>query len=251
MHYYRRNVGDYASKTRHLSTLEHGILVLLTDLYYKDEAPIPDDKAHRLASVTREEVLPVLEEFFQFDAAAGVWRSEEIEADIAACTARGKINQRNGKLGGRPKGSGKRQQQAPAPAAEPPENPPKSEPKPRKKRSVPKPGEEQHSPGFERFWAAYPSGKRSKKLEAWKVWQRDDLEEYADTLVRDIEKRLTMHWGWIKDGGAYIPGAQVYLNGRRWNDDIDPLPRGAGGARTATETRNAVTAEEWSKDGAW
>lgn len=116
----------------------------------------------------------------------------------------------------------------------------------RRKASRPPVGGEEYSPGFQRFWAVYPDGKRSKKAEAWAVWQRDKMEEFADTIVRDVETRKKMHWKWIKEGGAFIEGAQVYLNGRRWNDDIEPIPRAGSGARTAIEGNNDRTAEAWA-----
>lgn len=127
---------------------------------------------------------------------------------------------------------------------------PPSPPAPAKRRRASRPpvGAETYSPGFERFWEAYPNGKRSKKAEAWAVWQRDKMEEFADTIVRDVANRQRLHWGWIKNGGEFIPGAQVYLNGRRWNDDIEPPPR--GGARAAVEDRNARAADDWAGGGA-
>lgn len=121
--------------------------------------------------------------------------------------------------------------------------PPKPARKTRKAR--PAVGEEAFPGGFHRFWEAYPRGKRSKKIEAAAVWERDQLEEFAETIVRDVERRKTEHWGWMKDGGSFIPGAQVYLNGRRWNDDIEPAPRGTG-RRSALEAANNERAEEWA-----
>ena len=103
-----------------------------------------------------------------------------------------------------------------------------------------------YSPGFIAFWDAYPLGKRSKKLEAWTVWQRDELEEFATTITRDVLRRKTHHWAWVKERGQFIPGAQVYLNGRRWNDDIEPIPAAAGGRRAVLEHQNAQRAQDWA-----
>lgn len=128
----------------------------------------------------------------------------------------------------------------------PPEPPPA--PKARKaakKRARAPVGAEAYSPGFERFWEAYPSGKRSKKTEAWAVWQRDDMEEFTDTIVTDVRTRAARHWGWIKEAGRFIPGAQVYLNGRRWNDDIEEPPAVVG-RRSAIEHSNAERADRWA-----
>lgn len=111
-------------------------------------------------------------------------------------------------------------------------------------------GGEAYSPAFLRFWEAYPEGKRSKKLDAWKSWQRDNLDEFADTIILDVNDRKVRHWGWVKDGGAYIPGAQVYLNGRRWNDAIEPIPARGAGRQSQLEDGNRQRAEAWAEEGA-
>lgn len=43
MNYYRRFVGDYASKTAELSLAEHGAYTILLDVYYSTEKPLPAD----------------------------------------------------------------------------------------------------------------------------------------------------------------------------------------------------------------
>ena len=149
------------------------------------------------------------------------------------------------------------------PAGDPPSDPPAptsptkptspsnpSAPKPKATRARPAVGKEAYSASFERFWDAYPTQKRSKKLESWNRWDADKLDEFADTIIRDVEKRKAEHWPWIKDGGTFIPGAQVYLNGRRWNDAIEPVPPGGGGGRrSAIEHDNATVAEKWAENG--
>lgn len=80
------------------------------------------------------------------------------------------------------------------------------------------------------------------------------MEEFADAIIDDVERRKAMHWGWIKDGGQYIPGAQVYLNGSRWGDDIEPIPAGAarfgqaGGRRAAVEANNEDALTAWTNN---
>ena len=86
MNYYKRHLGDYARDAGHLTALEHGIYTLLIDWYYVNEEPIPDARAHRIARSKREEVEPVLEEFFVKDGAA--WRHKRIEREIEAYRAK-------------------------------------------------------------------------------------------------------------------------------------------------------------------
>lgn len=137
----------------------------------------------------------------------------------------------------------------PPPAAPPPPAPPASPSgDAAKKRSRRRPvGQEGYSRAFEEFWEAYPSHRRSKKLEAWQRWQADQLEEFSETIIRDVQDRQIKHWTWVKDNGKYIPGAQVYLNGRRWNDAFEPL-RGGEGKRATLEHANADTADRWAND---
>ena len=257
MHYYQRHIGDYAKKAGHLTTFEHGIYTLLLDRYYLKEEPIPDWQAHRIARCTREEVEPVLKEFFEYDEDGDCWRNRRADEEIAAYHARSTISRRNGAKGGRPPGSKNK-----------PKNPDETQPKPdgkapgsslarvkkaakkaaKKKVVAAKPDQTTHSAGFDAFWDAYPAGKRSKKAEAWKVWQRDELEDFAGTIIKDVEDRKAKHWGWIKDGGQFIPGAQVYLNGQRWKDDFEPPPLGgiAAGRRSTVERANVDRASTWA-----
>ena len=88
MNYYKRHMGDYARDAGHLSALEHGIYGLLMDWYYVNEQPIPDTKAHRLARSSREDVLPILQEFFTL--IDGAWRHSRIDREIAAYHAKSK-----------------------------------------------------------------------------------------------------------------------------------------------------------------
>jgi uncharacterized protein YdaU (DUF1376 family) len=90
INYYNRHLGDYAAAAGHLSALEHGIYNLLIDWYYANEQPIPDSKAHRIARSSREDTLPILEEFFQLD--GDVWRQKRIDSEIADYRIRAEKN---------------------------------------------------------------------------------------------------------------------------------------------------------------
>lgn len=102
MHYYQRHIGDYHRDAGYLSTLKHGIYTLLMDWYYANERPIPDDIAHEIARVNREETQSVLVGFFKFDEQGQVWRSDRIDREISAYHRRSDANRENGKKGGRP-----------------------------------------------------------------------------------------------------------------------------------------------------
>lgn len=264
MFYYSRKIEDYSARAGHLTTAEHGMLTLLTDHYFLTESPIPGWRAPRIARTPMEELEPVLREFFTWDAEQEVWRNAEYDAQIEQYRAGAFVRRANGSLGGRPKGSGKKAREAqaqpapdapaaPAPTVTPAAPEAETGQKPKRNRAGSKtvllPGTDAAGPvGFQRFWETYPDGKRSKKAEALAVWQRENMEEFADAIIGDVERRKAMHWGWVKEGGKYIPGAQVYLNGSRWTDDIDPIPSSAArnpGRQSCIEAGNLNAVDDW------
>ena len=86
MKYYQHNLGDYASATKHLSLLEHGVYRQLLDLYYGTEASLPPDldKVCRLIGAygtsQRRAVEQVLNEFF--DKNSSGWNNKRADAEI-------------------------------------------------------------------------------------------------------------------------------------------------------------------------
>lgn len=76
--------------------------------------------------------------------------------------------------------------------------------------------------GFDAFWSAYP--KRKSKQDAIKAWRK--LSPSPDTQQQIL---AALAWqrqspDWLKDGGQFIPGAEKYLNGRRWEDEPTRVP---------------------------
>lgn len=69
---------------------------------------------------------------------------------------------------------------------------------------------------FAEFWAVYP--RREARKQALDVWQRKRLDERADALIADVEKRKREHRPWLE---GYVPHAVVYLRNERWDDEID------------------------------
>ena len=239
MHYYSRNIGDYHRDAGFLTPLQHGFYTLLMDWYFAQEKPIPDATAHMIARGTREEVEQLLTMFFTRE--GDVWRHKRIDKEIAAYHARGDLSRQNGKKGGRPAGSPNKKTKT-----KPGSNPEKTGRVSKAKKATAGLGENINvPPGLQRFLDAYPKGKRNKLAEVVKVWERDELEDFADVIVKDVERRKVEHWQWVKDGGQFVPGASVYLNQKRWNDDVQPIPHGAG-RRESVEAANAAKAESWA-----
>ena len=74
---------------------------------------------------------------------------------------------------------------------------------------------------FDDFWSVYPKKKERKKCAA--IWERRELDDIGEMIVSDIEARLLNDGKWIEDGGVYVPNPQTYLNGDRWEDDMQPI----------------------------
>lgn len=104
MHYYQKNIGDYAKKTGHLTALEHGVYNLLMDGYYDRERGPTKAEAERWARArTLEEkaaVAAILEEFFVLD--GDEYTHVHILGEIAAYKKKAETAVINGKSGGRP-----------------------------------------------------------------------------------------------------------------------------------------------------
>lgn len=74
--------------------------------------------------------------------------------------------------------------------------------------------------GFDRFWEAWPKGKKVARVAALKAWKRlRASEELVKTILDALEKHKLSR-KWIKDGGEYIPHPSTWLNQRRWEDEI-------------------------------
>jgi len=110
MNYYKRHIGDYSAATRHLSILEHGVYMLLLDLYYTSEAPLnPRHKSkcvEKLAHAQKDEcavggLLCLKCNFFTLHGMTG-WHQSRCEAEIDIFRVKLETNRVTGRRGGRP-----------------------------------------------------------------------------------------------------------------------------------------------------
>jgi uncharacterized protein YdaU (DUF1376 family) len=73
--------------------------------------------------------------------------------------------------------------------------------------------------GFEDFWKAYPNKKdKQKAMKAWAKHQ-PDLAKVLKALKTQKNSEQ-----WKKDDGRFIPLPTTWLNGARWEDEIDGKP---------------------------
>ncbi len=72
---------------------------------------------------------------------------------------------------------------------------------------------------FSRFWKLYP--RKVGKDKAEKAWAKLKLTaELFDTIVSALAKHCLLP-GWTKDKGQFIPHAATWLNGKRWEDEVE------------------------------
>jgi uncharacterized protein YdaU (DUF1376 family) len=103
---YKRNLQRYSLQAGHLTLVEHGVLLRLTDLYLSEEKPLAGTRAQlcqKLGARTQSEaqaVNDVLDQFF-IEGPDG-FRRAELDDTIAESHRRAKISRENGARGGRP-----------------------------------------------------------------------------------------------------------------------------------------------------
>ncbi|OHX37848.1 hypothetical protein BJL95_04550 [Methylomonas sp. LWB] len=76
---------------------------------------------------------------------------------------------------------------------------------------------------FVEFYIAYP-GKRKNRTNAKNAW---DKLNPSEELIREIMSgldRAKQSRDWLNDEGQYIPAPAVWLNKRRWEDEINSSP---------------------------
>ena len=105
MHYYKRNLGDYAKKAGRLTMLQHGSYTLLIDACYdREKFPTMDEAIEWAWASTPDEVQAVqfvLSKFFTLE--NGVYVQKRIAEELAEYAEFCADQKRKGLLGGRPK----------------------------------------------------------------------------------------------------------------------------------------------------
>lgn len=72
--------------------------------------------------------------------------------------------------------------------------------------------------GFATFWSAYP--KHKGKADALKAWGKiKPSVELQATMAKALEAQKQSEQ-WRKDCGQYIPMPATWLNGKRWEDEV-------------------------------
>jgi uncharacterized protein YdaU (DUF1376 family) len=220
MHYYPFNLKDYLVETAHLPPMADLAYRRLLDLYYKEEAPIPNKPkwvANRIRLDSEEPIIGfVLREYFALDGTGvtAVWRHERADKEIAKYQKKAAVARKNGVL----HVAGTKQ--------EPKSDADRSLTKNHKPRTRNTPLPPQVGEWFECFWNEHPR----------KVGKPDGLKAYVAALARGataevILAGLRRHlptWNAKKQAGEgdKIPHPSTWLNRDGWNDEV--LATGGG-----------------------
>lgn len=97
--------------------------------------------------------------------------------------------------------------------------PPKS-PSERKGRNPQKERERELNARFELFWKEYP--RKQSKVNALKAWIKIKPDDALTDRIIKAVKLQKQGDQWQRENGKFIPLATTWLNGARWEDEIQP-----------------------------
>lgn len=96
------------------------------------------------------------------------------------------------------------------------------------------------SESFQRFWEAYP--KKAGKKKCWEKWKSRRLTSQVELLLKDIMTRSTSDRKWLE---GFIPNPLTYLNGDRWEDEVEPvIPARGKGLVVTQDDREAMRLQQ-------
>jgi len=72
---------------------------------------------------------------------------------------------------------------------------------------------------FDEFWKLYP--RKESKAAAKKAWKKLNPDQALFNLIANALEYRSQTKEWIAEGGRYIPHPATWLNGRRWEDELD------------------------------
>jgi len=72
---------------------------------------------------------------------------------------------------------------------------------------------------FDEFWKLYP--RKESKQQAKKAWLKLNPDQTLFNLIANALEYRSQTKEWLAEGGRYIPHPATWLNGRRWEDEIN------------------------------
>jgi uncharacterized protein YdaU (DUF1376 family) len=211
MYYYKFNISDWHLATSHLSLEEEIIYFKLINFYYDSEQPIPLEtqsvcRRLRLGDYSAL-VQTVLHEFF-IKSDDG-WHHNRCDSELEKYHHKAEVNQKVGKLGGRPKSNPDKTQSVSK------ENPQLS------LTTNHKPITTNHKPikntqpeGFDLFWNAYD--KKIGKPNSLKAWVKINPNEENIKFIVSKAKADKV----AKPDNKFRKDPERWLKGQHWLDEV-------------------------------
>lgn len=245
MHYYKRNIGDYAKKAGRLTMLQHGSYTLLRDACYdREQFPTLEeaiDWTWASSAAEIEAVEFVLRKFFVLE--DGRYVEKSIQEDIAEYHKKSEINARIAKEREtkRKDGSTKRARSADEQTTEEHEATPNQEPLTKNQEPETK---------KEPIGSSLGRGSRRTRIPADFAPNETGLRNaaergiaVADELPKFIDyhtARGTVMVDWQAAWRTWVGNAQVFAANAPRHTPNQPINR-----QTALEARNRAVAAEW------
>ena len=248
MHYYKFNIHDWQSSTRHLTPAEEGVYFRLINYYYDTESPIPletQSVIRRLSLGSYSDlVMSILDEFF-IKTSKG-YEKQKCNDVIKEYKKTAKKNKSNGMKGGRPrkiKVSSETQEKPsglPVETQSEPTGNPNQEPLTINQEPLTNTNHQSEIDAmFDRFWLSgirKVEKKKAKQKFTKLLSEKTQKQKFTDYLVNDIQWRITNN-----QLGFTEMHPTTYLNGERWTDERRQVQAGQRKAslseRAAEQTR--------------
>jgi len=186
MRYYKHNIGDFFADTYYLSNERLAVYAKLVWEYYLQEKPITvndyEEKAYELK--TDEPTLTyVLNKYFYLDEDIDneIWRHRRIDNELMKMNSANQ--QRSDSMKNHHQSNGNKDTKI---------------------------------NGFDKFWEAYPNKKdKQKAIKAWLKHQPNIVDVLKAIVIQKNSEQ------WKKNNGQYIPLPTTWLNGARWEDEVN------------------------------
>lgn len=229
MHYYKRNIGEYAKKAGRLTMLQHGSYTLLMDACYDRECfPNYEQAIEWTWASTDAEIDAVkfvLSRFFKLNE-SGQYVQNRIHEELQVYQKNAETNKRIAQ-----ERETKRKQNSTNRAListnrEPDVNepPPKHKTINNKQETIKEIKETTTPDGvlvpdqnetFNEFWQRYPkSMRKTSKSKCLEVWKRKKLSTQAKAIFDHLS---AMSAEYTKENCRYCPAPIAYLNSERWD----------------------------------
>lgn len=215
MHYYKRNLGDYAKKAGGLTMLEHGAYTLLIDACYDREIfPTLEQAIEWSWAKTDAEidaVKMVLKRYFVLSG-DGTYTQDRILQELLEYHGKADKNKQIAIERELKKKENSTNRTRTVQDREPNHKPITNNHKPLTNKTPIRANALDN--GFLEFWNAYP--KKVGKGAAEKSWQKEkpNIDLVLNSIAWQIESDQ-----WQKNDGQFIPNPSTYINQKRWQDE--------------------------------